>query len=104
MRTSWLYLIFLAILIALGIAIGAANSTLVTFDFLLFQTELSLALVMVVGLVVGIIVGLYIALFFCLKVWAKKISVSSELKRIKKENDLIKKHQDIGTNTKKDSK
>lgn len=90
MRTLWLYIIVLIIICALGLTVGSLNDSVVTFDFLVFKAQLSLAMVMVTGVVIGILIGLYLALLFCLKVWAKSLSVKAELRRLKKENGLDK--------------
>ena len=85
MLKFWLYIIVLVLLCVLGLTIGSANESIVTFDFLFVKADLSLAMVMVVGLVIGIVVGLYISLFFSLKMWARACGAKSEAKRAKKE-------------------
>lgn len=85
MLKFWLYIIVLVLLCVLGLTIGSANESIVTFDFLFVKADLSLAMVMVVGLVIGIVVGLYISLFFSLKMWARARGAKSEAKRAKKE-------------------
>ena len=85
MLKFWLYIIVLVLLCVLGLTIGSANESIVTFDFLFVKADLSLAMVMVVGLVIGIVVGLYISLFFSLKMWARACGAKFEAKRAKKE-------------------
>ncbi|MBU3845151.1 MAG: DUF1049 domain-containing protein [Candidatus Anaerobiospirillum pullicola] len=85
MLKFWLYVIVLVILCVLGLTVGSANESLVTFDFLFVKLQLSLGMVMVVGIVIGIIVGLYISLLFSLKMWAKAQGAKSEAKRYKRE-------------------
>ncbi len=85
MLKFWLYIIVLIAFCILGLTIGSANETMVTFDFLFVKTELSLAMVMVVGIVIGILLGLYISLIFCMKMWARAHGAKSEAKRYKRE-------------------
>ncbi|HIV56026.1 MAG TPA: LapA family protein [Candidatus Anaerobiospirillum stercoravium] len=85
MLKFWLYIIVLVLLCVLGLTIGSANESIVTFDFLFVKADLSLAMVMVVGLVIGILVGLYISLWFSLKMWTRACGAKSEAKRAKKE-------------------
>lgn len=67
----WLYIIVLVAFCVLGLSVGSANESIVNFDFLFVQAEMSLAMVMVVGLLIGILVGIYISLIFSMKMWAK---------------------------------
>ena len=85
MLKFWLYIIVLVLLCVLGLTIGSANESIVTFDFLFVKADLSLAMVMVVGLVIGILVGLYISLCLSLKMWTRACGAKSEAKRAKKE-------------------
>ena len=85
MLKFWLYIIVLVRLCVLGLTIGSANESIVTFDFLFVKADLSLGMVMVVGLVVGIVIGLYISLWFSLKMWTRACGAKSEAKRAKKE-------------------
>ena len=85
MLKFWLYIIVLVLLCVLGLTIGSANESIVTFDFLFVKADLSLGMVMVVGLVVGIVIGLYISLWFGLKMWTRACGAKSEAKRAKKE-------------------
>ena len=85
MLKFWLYIIVLVLLCVLGLTIGSANESIVTFDFLFVKADLSLAMVMVVGLVIGILVGLYISLWFSLKMWTRACGAKAEAKRAKKE-------------------
>ncbi len=85
MLKFWLYIIVLILFCVLGLTIGSANESIVTFDFLFVKADLSLAMVMVVGIVVGIIIGLYISLVFTMKMWARAHSAKSEAKKVKKE-------------------
>ncbi len=85
MLKFWLYIIVLILICVLGLTIGSANESMVTFDFLFVKAELSLAMVMVVGIVVGIIIGLYISLLFSVKMWARAQGAKSEARRAKKE-------------------
>ena len=85
MLKFWLYIIVLVLLCVLGLTIGSANESIVTFDFLFVKADLSLGMVMVVGLVVGIVIGLYISLWVSLKMWTRACGAKSEAKRAKKE-------------------
>ncbi|MDO4676849.1 MAG: LapA family protein [Anaerobiospirillum succiniciproducens] len=85
MLKFWLYVIVLILFCILGLTIGSANESIVTFDFLFVKADLSLAMVMVIGLIVGIIVGLYISLVFTMKMWARAHNAKSEAKKVKKE-------------------
>lgn len=87
MLKFWLYIILLILFIVLGLTIGSANDSIVTFDFLFVKTELSLAMVMVIGLIVGIIVGIYLSLIVIMRMWAKTRVTKAELKRFKKVAD-----------------
>ena len=84
MLKFWLYIIVLIALCILGLTIGSANESMVTFDFLFVKADLSLAMVMVVGIVVGILIGLYICMLFSVKMWARAQGAKSEAKRVKK--------------------
>ena len=43
----WFYLVVLLILAVLGLAVGSANDTLISFDFLFVKKEISVATVLV---------------------------------------------------------
>lgn len=85
MLKFWLYIIVLVLFCILGLTVGSANETMVTFDFLFVKADLSLAMVMVIGLIVGIVIGLYIALLFCMKMWARAHGAKTEARRVRKE-------------------
>ncbi len=98
MKIYWLYLILLILLVIVGLTIGSVNSSMVTFDFLLFKVELSLAMILVVGIAVGIVIGLYISLIYSIRVWRKNVALKSELAKIRKENKTIKENSVTTTN------
>lgn len=81
----WLYVIVLVVLCVLGLTVGSANESQVTFDFLVVQLQLSLGMVMVVGIVVGIIIGLYISLLFSFKLMSRASSAKAEAQRLQRE-------------------
>lgn len=81
MLKFWLYILVLIVVCILGLSIGSANDSVVTFDFLIVKTDLSLAMVLVVGVVIGVLIGLYLSSFLCLKMWFKARSSRSELKQ-----------------------
>ncbi|MCR5084867.1 MAG: lipopolysaccharide assembly protein LapA domain-containing protein [Succinivibrionaceae bacterium] len=66
-----LYGLVLALFVVLGLAIGAANDTLVDFDYLIASSHVSVATVLVSGVACGFLLGLYVALLFCLRVWRR---------------------------------
>ncbi len=81
MLKFWLYILVLILVCILGLSIGSANDSVVTFDFLIIKTELSLAMVLVVGVVIGVLIGLYISSLLCLKMWLKARRGRAELKK-----------------------
>ncbi|MBO8415229.1 MAG: DUF1049 domain-containing protein [Proteobacteria bacterium] len=89
MLKFWLYILVLLVICVLGLSIGSANEALVSFDFLIVKTEMSLAMVLVVGVVFGIIIGLYISSIFCLKVWFKARSSHAQVKKLKKQEQKL---------------
>ncbi len=89
MLKFWLYILVLIVICILGLSIGSANDMTVTFDFLIVKTELSLAMVLVVGVIIGIIIGLYIASLFCLKLWIKARGSKAEVKRLHKREQQL---------------
>lgn len=84
MLKFWLYVLVLVVFCVLGLTIGSANESMVTFDFLFVQAQLSLGMVMVVGIIVGIVIGIYLSLFFILKMWGKTLSAKAEVRKLTK--------------------
>ena len=84
MLKFWLYIIVLAIFCVIGLTIGSANDTMVNFDFLFVNVQLSLAMVLVVGIIIGIILGIYLSLLICLKFYFSARNAKAELKLYKK--------------------
>ena len=85
MLKRWIYGLLLLVLFGIGLALGAANDAVVTFDFLVVKMDVSLGTVLTVGIVFGLILGLYISLFLWLKYWFLARANKSELKRTQKE-------------------
>ncbi|SPT68416.1 Predicted membrane protein [Anaerobiospirillum thomasii] len=79
-----LYIVIFAVVFFWGLAVGSANGTVVSFDFLFLKTDLSVSAVFAVGIGVGILLGIYASLLFCLRVWRNAHQVKSEFKRYKK--------------------
>ena len=94
MLKFWIYTIFLIALAVIGLALGSANDSQVTFDFLLLKVNVSLAFVLVVGIVFGVILGLYIALLVCFKFWRQARNAKSALNHYIKEHKKEQKAQD----------
>lgn len=84
MRTLWIYIIVLVLFCASGLTVGAKNSTMVTFDFLLFRAEISLAMVMVTGIVIGVLFGIYLSLLFSCRAWARTLRAQAEVRRLRR--------------------
>lgn len=84
MLKFWLYVLVLVVLCVLGLTIGSANESVVTFDFLFVQAQLSLGMVMVIGIIVGIVIGIYLSLYFIFKMWGKAMSAKAEVRRLTK--------------------
>ena len=82
MRTLWIYIIVLVLFCASGLTVGAKNSSMVTFDFLLFRAEISLAMVMVTGIVIGVLFGVYLSLLFSCRAWARTLRAQAEIRRL----------------------
>lgn len=81
----WLYVIVLVVLCVLGLSVGSANESQVTFDFLIVKLQLSLGMVMVVGIVLGILIGLYISLLFSVRMLARASSAKAEASRLQRQ-------------------
>ena len=91
MLKFWLDILVLIIMCILGLSIGSANDAVVSFDFLIVKTQLSLAMVLVVGVIFGIVIGLYISSFFCFKVWLKARGSKAEVKRMRRQEQQLQK-------------
>ncbi|MCR5535942.1 MAG: LapA family protein [Succinivibrio sp.] len=85
MLKFWIYAIFLILLAVIGLAIGSANDSQVTFDFLLLKTDVTVAFVLVVGIIFGVLLGFYISLLVCFKYWRQAHSAKAALNRYLKE-------------------
>lgn len=85
------YVLILVLICVIGLTIGSANDSLVTFDYLIAKSTISVANVFVVGIIVGLILGIYISLLFCLKMWAKARGARSEFKKYKKNEAKVEK-------------
>ncbi|MGN0901679.1 MAG: LapA family protein [Succinivibrio sp.] len=90
MLKFWLYFFVLIFLVIVGLAIGAANDSIVSFDFLVAKKEVSIATVLVVGIVFGFILGIYSCLLLCLKLWFKARVKDSAVKKLRKQNNELK--------------
>lgn len=89
MLKFWLYILVLLVICVLGLSIGSANESVVSFDFLIIKADMSLAMVLVCGVVFGIIIGLYISSIFCLKIWLKARSSNAQVKKLKKQEQKL---------------
>lgn len=85
MLKFWLYVIVLVLLCVLGLTVGSANESMVTFDFLVVKMQLSLGMVMVAGIVLGVLIGLYISLLFSFKMWSKASGAKSEARELQRQ-------------------
>ena len=85
MLKRWIYGLLLLVLFGVGLALGAANDAVVTFDFLVVKMDVTLGTVLTCGVVFGLVLGLYISLFLCFKYWRQARTAKSELKRTVKE-------------------
>lgn len=94
MLKFWLYMIVLVLLCALGLTIGSANETVVTFDLLIVKQQMSLAMVMVIGIALGVLVGLYISLLFNIKMWSRASKVKAENSSLKRRINMIKEQRE----------
>ncbi len=85
MLKRWIYGLLLLVLFGVGLALGAANDAVVTFDFLVVKMDVTLGTVLTCGVVFGLILGLYISFFLSFKYWRQARAAKSELKRTVKE-------------------
>lgn len=85
MLKFWLYVIVLVLLCVLGLTVGSANESMVTFDFLVVKMQLSLGMVMVAGIVLGVLIGLYISLLFSFRMWSKASGAKSEARELQRQ-------------------
>lgn len=81
----WIYLIVLVLIAVIGLAIGSANDSRITFDFLIARSEVSVAFVLVVGILFGLVLGLYMSALICIRFWCQTRAAKSALSRFKKE-------------------
>ena len=84
----WFYLVVLLILAVLGLAVGSANDTLISFDFV--KKEISEATVLVIGVIFGFILGVYASLLLCLKMWYRAKKAQLSLNKAKKQLQTVK--------------
>lgn len=94
MLKLWAYVIVLIVLCAVGLAIGAANDAVVTFDFLIVKLQVNLATVLVFGTIFGMILGIYISFLMCFKFWRKASRAKGELKALRKQQGAAEKAGD----------
>ncbi len=85
MLKFWIYIIFLAVLAAIGLAIGSANDTVVSFDFMVVKADVSVATVLVLGVAFGLVVGIWLSLMMCFRFWRSARAANSALAALKKE-------------------
>ena len=81
----WINLVFIVLIVAFGLAIGAANDSNVFFDFLVVKADVSLATVLVVGVVFGFILGLLGSFLLILKTWNHARVARSSAAKLNKE-------------------
>lgn len=81
----WFYIAVLLILAVIGLAIGSANDSLVSFDFLFVKKEISVASVLVLGVGFGFILGVYSSCLLCIKLWYKAKIAKLSLGKLKKQ-------------------
>ena len=86
----WFYLVALLILAVFGLAVGSANDTLISFDFLFVKKEISVATVLVIGVIFGFILGVYASLLLCLKMWYRAKKAQLSLNKAKKQLQTVK--------------
>lgn len=97
MLKKWVYIIVLVILIALGLAIGAANDSVVMFDFLIVTMQVNLATVLVIGLIFGLLLGIYLSMLMCFKFWRQSHGLKSELKALKRSKASLEESSKLGS-------
>ncbi len=81
----WFYLFAVLFFCVIGLGLGSANDTQVTFDFLIVKYELPLAVVFIFGVLAGFIIALLIFAMVWLKMWFKVVKGRSDLKKALKE-------------------
>lgn len=81
----WFYVVVLLVLAVFGLAVGGANDTLISFDFLFVKKEISVATVLVIGVIFGFILGVYASLLLCLKMWYRAKKAQLSLNKAKKQ-------------------
>ena len=81
----WINLVLIVLIVAVGLAIGAANDSSVFFDFLVVKADVSLATVLVVGVVFGFVLGLLGSILLILKTWNQARIARSNLAKLNKE-------------------
>ncbi|HAO91722.1 MAG TPA: hypothetical protein DCQ86_05040 [Succinivibrio sp.] len=66
---------------------------MVTFDFLMGKSQLSVASVLVVGVIFGFIVGVYASLWLCIKLWVKANLAKSQASKLSKQLASLEKSE-----------
>ena len=89
----WFYIIVFVCFAVVGLAIGSANDDIVTFDFLMGKSQLSVASVLVVGVIFGFIVGVYASLWLCIKLWVKANLAKSQASKLSKQLASLEKSE-----------
>lgn len=84
MFKKWIYGLFLLVLFAVGLALGAANDATISFDFLFVKKDISLGVVLVIGMIFGLFLGLYISFWMCFKFWRQSRVAKSQVRRLEK--------------------
>ena len=86
----WFYVSVLLVLAVFGLAVGSANDTLISFDFLFVKKEISVATVLVIGVIFGFILGVYASLLLCLKMWYRAKKAKLSLNKVQKQLRSVK--------------
>ncbi|MGN1281319.1 MAG: LapA family protein [Succinivibrio sp.] len=88
----WFYIALLLILAIIGLAIGSANDSLISFDFLIVKKDISVASVLVIGVSFGFILGVYSSCLLCIKLWYKEKVARLSLGKLKKQMQSAEKN------------
>lgn len=81
----WFYAFVMLFLVIIGLAIGSANEAMITFDFLIVKTKITVATVLVIGVGFGFLLGVYASLLLCIKLWFKAKLAQVSLNKLKKQ-------------------
>ncbi len=78
------YIIALIILLALllvGVTVGANNDQIITFNYIIAQTDIQLSTLVAILFGIGLILGWLISSFFYVKLRLKHMALTRQLKR-----------------------